>query len=158
MVEKTPTGGARIAQSAAPARRRFLKRRTIDAIHAYIFMSPAILGLLFFTLGPVVASLLLSFTDYDLLTDPQWVGLENYVDMFSQPLFWQSLRVSAIYSIVSVPMGLIAGLGLVVLLNRKMRGVTFFRSVYYLPTVISGLGLPCCGAGSSMPNSASLTY
>jgi ABC-type Fe3+ transport system permease subunit len=115
--------------------------RRYEAFHAYVFMTPAILGLLLFTLGPVVASLLLSFTDYDLLTDPAWVGAQNYAEMFGDSLFWQSMRVTAIYSIVSVPAGLALGLGLAVLLNHKMRGVMFFRSVYYLPTVISGVGV-----------------
>lgn len=121
--------------------RRRSRRLRAEAFHAYVFMSPAILGLLLFTLGPVIASLFLSFTEYNLITDPVWIGLENYVDMFSEELFWQSLRVSAIYSVVSVPLGLVLALGLAVLLNHKMRGITFFRSVYYLPTVISGVGV-----------------
>lgn len=104
-------------------------------------MSPAILGLLIFTLGPIIASLLLSFTDYNIITDPEWVGLKNYVDMFEERLFWQALRVSAIYSIVSVPLGLTLSLGLAVLLNHAMRGISIFRSIYYMPTVISGVGV-----------------
>lgn len=121
--------------------RRRSRRLRAEAFHAYVFMSPAILGLLLFTLGPVIASLFLSFTKYNLITDPVWIGLKNYVDMFNEELFWQSLRVSAIYSVVSVPLGLVLALGLAVLLNHKMRGITFFRSVYYLPTVISGVGV-----------------
>jgi len=104
-------------------------------------MSPAILGLLIFTLGPIIASLLLSFTDYNILTDPEWVGLKNYVDMFEERLFWQALRVSAIYSVVSVPLGLGLALGLAILLNHAMRGISVFRSIYYMPTVISGVGV-----------------
>lgn len=104
-------------------------------------MSPAILGLLIFTLGPIIASLLLSFTDYNIISDPEWVGLKNYVDMFEERLFWQALRVSAIYSIVSVPLGLTLSLGLAVLLNHAMRGISIFRSIYYMPTVISGVGV-----------------
>jgi len=130
------------SQAVPPAhspRRRSVRQR--EALHGYVFMAPAILGLLLFTLGPVIASLALSFTDYGLLTDPEWVGLENYRDMIGEELFWQALRVSTTYSLVSVPLGLVAGLGLAVLLNRRMRGVTLFRSIYYLPTVISGVGV-----------------
>jgi len=110
-------------------------------LHAYVFMSPAILGILIFTLGPVIASLFLSFTEYNIITDPQWVGLANYTELFQERLFWQAFRVSAIYSVVSVPLNLGFALGLAVLLNHKMRGMMIFRSVYYLPTVISGVGV-----------------
>lgn len=138
---KTLDHSSGVAPPAAAAVRKRGRLRRYEALHAYVFMAPAILGLLLFTLGPVVASLLLSFTDYDLLTDPAWVGMQNYGEMFSDGLFWQSLRVTAIYSVVSVPAGLVLGLALAVLLNYKMRGVMFFRSVYYLPTVISGVGV-----------------
>lgn len=117
------------------------RKRRSEAIHAYIFMSPAILGLLLFTLGPMAASFLLSFTEYNIITDPEWIGIDNYVELFNDRLFWQSLRVSAIYSIVSVPLGLSVALALAILLNHKMRGMLIFRSVYYLPTVISGVGV-----------------
>lgn len=126
---------------ALPERRKMPRRWNREALHAYVFMLPAILGLLLFTLGPVVASLFLSFTEYNILTAPTWVGLANYTEMFQDRLFWQSLRVSAIYSIVSVPLGLALALGLAVLLNHKMRGTMLFRSIYYLPTVISGVGV-----------------
>jgi multiple sugar transport system permease protein len=138
---KTRDHSSGVAPPAAAAARKRGRLRRYEALHAYVFMAPAILGLLLFTLGPVVASLLMSFTDYDLLTDPTWVGVQNYGEMFSDSLFWQSLRVTAIYSVVSVPAGLALGLALAVLLNHKMRGVMFFRSVYYLPTVISGVGV-----------------
>lgn len=133
-----PTSGA-IRNSAVPARRP--RRWGRDALHGYVFMSPAILGLLIFTLGPIIVSLLLSFTDYNIITDPEWVGLENYATMFGERLFWQALRVSAIYSVVSVPLGLGLSLGLAVLLNHAMRGILVFRSIYYMPTVISGVGV-----------------
>lgn len=134
-----PTSGA-MRNSAVPARRP-RRRWGREALHGYVFMSPAILGLLIFTLGPIVISLLLSFTDYNIITDPEWVGLANYTEMFGERLFWQALRVSAIYSVVSVPLGLGLALGLAVLLNHAMRGILVFRSIYYMPTVISGVGV-----------------
>ncbi len=112
-----------------------------EAIVCYIFMLPAILGLLLFTVGPMIVSLYLSFTDYDVLGSATWIGLDNYRKLFGEALFWKSLRVSAIYSVVSVPAGLVFALGLAVLLNQKMPGVYVFRSVFYLPTVISGVGV-----------------
>lgn len=135
-----PTAGGAVVAETAPAQRPS-RRWTRDALHGYVFMAPAILGLLLFTLGPVLASLWLSFTEYNILTPPQWIGLENYARMFRERLFWQALKVSTIYSVVSVPLGLVLSLGLAVLLNHGMRGILFFRSVYYMPTVISGVGV-----------------
>lgn len=137
----TPPLVREAGQTQAPRVPRPARRWNREALHGYVFMSPAILGLLIFTLGPIIASLLLSFTDYNIITDPEWVGLKNYVDMFEERLFWQALRVSAIYSIVSVPLGLTLSLGLAVLLNHAMRGISIFRSIYYMPTVISGVGV-----------------
>ena len=130
-----------ISRSRVGQGRRAGRVWTRETLHAYVFMAPAILGLLLFTFGPVVASLLLSFTEYNIITEPRWIGLDNYTEMFKDRLFWQSLRVSAIYSVVSVPLGLMLALGLAVLLNHKMRGTMVFRSIYYLPTVISGVGV-----------------
>jgi multiple sugar transport system permease protein len=112
-----------------------------EALDGYIFMSPAILGLLLFWLGPMVASALLSFTQYDMLGNPTWTGLENYRQLMQDELFWKSLRVSAIYSLASVPLVLAVSLLLAVLLNQKIRGMYFFRSIYYLPTVMSGVAV-----------------
>jgi multiple sugar transport system permease protein len=121
--------------------RRSARRWNREAFHGYVFMAPAILGLLIFVLGPIVASLFLSFTDYNIITDPEWVGLANYTQMFQERLFWQALRVSAIYSVVSVPLGLALSLGLAILLNQALRSILVFRAIYYMPTVISGVGV-----------------
>jgi multiple sugar transport system permease protein len=124
---------------SASAKRSWRQRK--ETIDAYVFMSPVIIGLLVFTIGPIIFSLFLSFTKYNLLSDPKWIGIDNYTKMYGEDLFWKSLSVSAIYSVVSVPVGLVVALFLAMLLNRKMRGVYFFRSIYYLPTVISGVGV-----------------
>ncbi len=123
------------------ARKPRLNVRTREAIECYLFILPAILGLLIFYIGPMIASFILSLTDYDLLTPPEFIGLDNYREMAGDPLFWQSLKVTSIYSVVSVPLVLAVGLFLAVLLNQKVRGSTFFRSVFYLPTVISGVAV-----------------
>jgi multiple sugar transport system permease protein len=138
---QTPSSADRLAMPERVPAQRPVRRWNREALHAYVFMLPAILGILIFTLVPVVVSLFLSFTEYNIITDPQWVGLANYREMFQERLFWQALKVSAIYSVVSVPLNLALALGLAVMLNHKMRGMIFFRSVYYLPTVISGVGV-----------------
>jgi multiple sugar transport system permease protein len=123
------------------ARRRGLSSRTREAIECYIFMMPVILGLLLFYLGPMIASLYFSFTDYDMLSSPEWVGLTNYSNLLNDDIFWISLRVTVMYSTISVPMVLVVALMLALLLNQKFKGVTFFRTVYYLPTVMSGVAV-----------------
>ncbi|MGH3491219.1 MAG: carbohydrate ABC transporter permease, partial [Actinopolymorphaceae bacterium] len=104
-------------------------------------MAPAIIGLLLFALGPMLASLFLSFTNFDMLTLPTWIGLENYRQLVSDDLFLKSLRVTAVYSLVTVPVILVISFVLALLLNQKIRGMYFFRSVYYLPTVMSGVAV-----------------
>jgi len=114
-------------------------RKRREAITFYLFISPWLLGFLFFTLGPMLLSLYSSFTDWDLLTSPVWVGLQNYSDAFADALFYQSLKVTAIYTLLYVPLDLLGGLMLALLVNARMRGVRFFRPVFYLPTVFSGV-------------------
>lgn len=131
----TPTRDA-----ATPSRRR-LSMSTREAIHCYIFMLPAIIGIILFWLGPMVASLYLSFTEYDILSSPEWIGLQNYRDLIDDELFWKSFRITTMYSVISVPLVLCTALGLAVLLNQQFRGIIFFRSVFYLPTVMSGVAV-----------------
>jgi multiple sugar transport system permease protein len=114
-------------------------RKRREAITFYLFISPWLLGLLFFTLGPMLLSLYTSFTNWDLLTSPVWIGLENYVQAFADARFYQSLKVTAIYTLLYVPLDLIGGLMLALLVNAKMRGIRIFRTIFYLPTVFSGV-------------------
>ncbi|GGD85690.1 carbohydrate ABC transporter permease [Paenibacillus nasutitermitis] len=120
---------------------KWLTRSRREALDAYVFMSPAILGLLIFMLGPIAASLYFSFTEYDILSTPQWIGLDNYKTLVQDELFWQSLKVTLTYSVTSVPMVLIVSLVLAVLLNRNIRGIYFFRTIFYLPAVMSGVAV-----------------
>lgn len=129
-----------MSTTSTPPRRK-LSMRSREAIACYVFMAPAILGLLLFAIGPMIASFLLSFTEYDMLAAPQWVGLANYQALIGDELFHKSLRVTAIYSLVTVPTILVLSFILANLLNQKIRGMSFFRSVYYLPTVISGVAV-----------------
>jgi multiple sugar transport system permease protein len=127
--------------SLTVARRRRFSGRTREAFECYIFMLPVILGLLLFYLGPMIASLYFSFTDYDMLSSPEWLGVQNYQDLANDDIFWKSLRVTVMYSVVSVPVVLMLALLLALLLNQRFRGVTFFRTIYYLPTVMSGVAV-----------------
>ncbi len=106
----------------------------------YLFASPWLLGLIFLTIGPMIASLVLSFSDYPVITPAKWVGFANYVKLFSDDaLVWKALKVTLTYSAGAVP--LILGLSFLValLLNQGMRGVRVYRTIYYMPAVISGV-------------------
>ena len=111
-----------------------------EAIQFYICISPWLIGLLVFVLGPMVASLFFSVTRWDLLSPPQFVGLRNYERLFTRdPLLWQSLRVTVLYTLMYVPAELVGGLALALLMHQPVRGVRVLRTLYYLPSVLSGV-------------------
>jgi multiple sugar transport system permease protein len=121
-----------------PKRRLNLARR--EALTFYALISPWLLGLILFVLGPMIVSLVVSFTRWDLLSPAKFVGLQNYEKMFSRdPLFWQSLKVTAIYTGVYVPLELVGGLLLALLMNQRLRFLGLFRTIYYLPSVLPGV-------------------
>jgi multiple sugar transport system permease protein len=105
---------------------------------ALVFLAPWFLGLTVITVGPILASLYLSFTDYNLLEDPSWIGAENYQRMMDDPRLLNSLRVTFTYVFTSVPLQLAAALGLALVLDRGLRGLALYRSVYYLPSLLGG--------------------
>jgi len=117
-----------------PTRRR-------EALLFYLFISPWLAGLLIFVAGPMLASLYLSLTRWDLLSPSRFIGLANYQEMLTgDPLFWHSLRVTTIYTLAYVPLDLVGGLACALLVNQKVRGIGLFRTVFYLPSVIAGVG------------------
>ncbi|MBW8349947.1 sugar ABC transporter permease [Bacillus sp. IITD106] len=107
----------------------------------WIFISPWIIGFLFFTGGPIIASLVLSFTSYNVIDTPKFIGLENFSKLFNDKLFYKSLTVTAYYVVLAVPFSIIVGLALAVLLNQKVKGQAFFRTMFYAPSIISGVSV-----------------
>ncbi|GAA4682758.1 carbohydrate ABC transporter permease [Phytohabitans rumicis] len=101
----------------------------------YLFLLPWFIGMLF-TVIPFFASLYLAFTDYNLLNAPQWIGLENFREMLQDPLLRQSLKVTFIYTFVSVPLSLVVALGVAMLLNQGIKGLPIYRAVFYLPSLL----------------------
>src|SRR5215213_2039177 len=113
------------AQTAQGARR---------ALWAYLFISPWVLGLALFIVGPMIVSLWWSFHAYDLLSPPYWVGLQNYEYAFTgDDLFWPSLGRSFYYAVLVVPLGMASSLALAMLLNQNVRGTNVFRTLFFLP-------------------------
>lgn len=115
--------------------RRFGVNR--EAATGYALILPWLIGLVIWNIGPFVASLYLSFTDYKILTSPEWIGLDNYVEMFTDDRrFWRVLRFTIGYSVVNVPLGLVGALLTATLLNQDVKGVGVWRTLYYLPAVL----------------------
>ena len=117
------------------------RTRHWEAIAGYLFISPWWIGFLVFTVGPFIASFVLSFTEWNLIKPPQFVGLQNYIDLFQDKLFWQALKVTTVYSLGRVPLGIIIGLAAALLLNQKVRLQSFWRVVYYMPVVLPGVAV-----------------
>lgn len=108
----------------------------------WLLVMPWVIGFLGFTLGPMIASAYLSFTDWDILTPPKWVGLRNFSFLFTRDdIALHSFRITIIYAIISVPLRLILGLAIALLMNQKVRGIFLFRTIYYLPAVLSGVAV-----------------
>jgi multiple sugar transport system permease protein len=113
-----------------------------EAIEGYLFILPWILGFLVFRLGPMLYSLFLSFTDYTAKGAPKLIGFENYIYMFTKdPRFIDSLRSTFSFVVGFLPLNLAIGLALALLMNQRVRGITVFRAIYYLPAVISGVAV-----------------
>lgn len=129
---------------AVPTRRPAVGQRarassSRESVAAYVFLLPWLIGFFVLTLGPLLASLYFSFTDFDLLTPPQWIGLDNFVEMFTQDRrFKAALGVTFRYVVFSVPLSLAFALLVAMLLNREIRGIGVYRAVYYLPSLLGG--------------------
>ena len=105
---------------------------------AYLFLLPWMIGMVLLTIGPMVVSLYLSFTDYNLLQVPNWIGLENFTRMLDDERLHNSFGVTFRFVLVSVPLQLIAALLLAVVLDRGLRGLALYRSIFYLPSLLGG--------------------
>ena len=133
MVESTRASGS-------AGRRRVSRARWREIRDGYLCVSLWLFGFVVFTAGPMVASLALSFTRYEILSPPVVIGVGNYTRMFTvDPLFWVSLRTTVVYTVLLVPLGVVGGYLLALLLNQAVSGLAFFRTLFYLPTVVPGI-------------------
>jgi len=115
------------------------RRRRASNISGYLFISPWLIGFLCFTLIPVVASFYLAFTKYDIVSSPTWVGLRNFIRMFTEDVrYKRSLKATFYYVLTAVPLRLVTALAVAMLLQRGTRLINFFRAVYYLPSIVGG--------------------
>ena len=116
-------------------------RERREALEFYLGISPWLIGLVCFTGGPILASLTISFTQWRLLSPPKWLGIQNYIDMFQDEGTRVSLGNTLFYTGLSVPLGLVTSLFVALLLNQRARGSTLFRTLFYLPTITSGVAM-----------------
>jgi len=132
--------GVPAVRTRVAARQSKVARRNL--IMGVLFATPWLLHLLLFTAYPILASFYYSFTDFNALQAPAFVGLDNYSEMFTgDPLFWESVVNTIVYAAMAIPAGVVFALGLALLLNTKVRLLPFWRTIYFLPTLVPDVAL-----------------
>lgn len=129
-----------------------------EARAGYLFISPWLIGAVVFLLAPMLVSLLLAFSSWDMIEPAKWVGLGNFADMARDDQFLSSLKVTAIYTLFSVPLGVIGSMALALLLNTKIKGQSIFRTLYYIPAVASAVAASLLWMRLFNPESGLLNY
>jgi len=117
-----------------------MKSSTKEAIAAYLFLMPNFLGFLAFTSIPVIVSFLLGFVKWDLLSAPQWVGFENFIALINDPYFWKYC-FNTVFLMMGIPLGMMGSLIIALAMNQKIKGIVFFRTTFFLPTICSGVAI-----------------
>jgi multiple sugar transport system permease protein len=140
-------------RGGAPSRRG---PRGNDERWAFLFVAPMVLGLAFLSAGPILATLGISLTSWDLLRAPELVGLDNYARLVDDKRFLMALRNTTFYTVVSVPAGLALSLGLALALNQSIRGISWIRTMYFLPLVTSAIAVGLVWAWIYSPTSGLL--
>lgn len=122
---------------APPAKRKGSRARRRENLYGYLFLTPWLLGFFGLFIGPGLVSLYLSLTKYDVLAPPQFIGAANYVKMFTDDeLFWPSLWRTFYFAGLSVPLGIFGSMFLAILLNMKLKGVSFYRTLFFMPSLV----------------------
>ena len=106
-----------------------------------LFAAPWLVGFLVFLAYPLVASIYFSFCDYSVLKPPVWIGLENYTELFQDELFWTALKNTLLYAAFALPAGIITSLSLAMLLNAKVKGMPFYRTIFFVPSLVPQVSL-----------------
>ena len=125
---------------------------------AYLMLSPFLIGLLVFIVGPLLFSMILSLMKWNIIGSPQWVGMENYQALVSDKVFWASFRNTFWYTIITVPVTIVLSLFLATLMNRAVRGVYILRAIYFSPITVSVIAVGLLWAWMYTPNYGFLNY
>lgn len=115
-----------------------MNERKKNILIAYIFLLPWFVGIIGLVIGPMFSSFYLSFTQYDLLTSPKWIGIENYTSMLNDPKLVNSIKVTLKFTFLGVPIQLISALLVAILLNKGLKGIGLYRTIYYIPSLLGG--------------------
>ena len=118
------------------SRPRFVARN-IESITGYLFLLPDLLGLLIFLIIPIAYAFFISLHDWNGLSPMRWNGLDNYLKLLSDTQFWASLKITAIYTLIYVPVLYVISLGLALLVNQRLPFMRFFRTIFFVPVVLS---------------------
>jgi multiple sugar transport system permease protein len=113
--------------------------RADKTIAFWLFISPWLIGFLVFTVGPMLSSVYVSLTSWDLITPPRFVGLANYTEAFQDPRVGQAIKVTLLYAVISVPLQTFLAFMVALLMNVDLPGIRFFRTIWYLPSLVSGV-------------------
>ena len=111
-----------------------------NSLTPYLFLTPALLVTSVFVLYPIVGVIFYSFTNYDIVTTPHWIGLGNYIQMAQDPTFWLALRNSIIY-LIATPTVMALSIVLAIIVNRKLPGINIFRALYYIPAISGSIAI-----------------
>ncbi len=122
-----------------------MKNRHRETVTALLFASPWLIGFCLFLLYPLMASLYYSFCDYSVLHPPVWVGTENYRDLFHDEVFWITLKNTGLFAALALPMGMFVAISLALMLNAKIKGMTIYRTLFYVPSLVPGASLAMLG-------------
>jgi multiple sugar transport system permease protein len=118
-------------------RRRVSPLTLRNTISGLLFIAPWLVGFALFTLYPILASFAYSFTQYDVVSAPRFIGLANYVDVFTgDPLFWQALGNTLYYGLIALPLGMLVAMSVSLLLNMQVRGLAVYRTLFFLPSIV----------------------
>lgn len=134
------------------------KNRRREMLAAFWFLLPNVIGFVLFMVGPLLASLGISFLEWNLLTPPKWLGIANFVKLVSDEDFWHSLRATLYYILGSVPLGIVSALALALALNQKLSGIRFYRTIYFIPVVSSMIAVALMWRWMYNPTSGILNY
>ena len=128
----------KLSSSSSPSKPRYSKQQKREWGVALLFLAPSIIGLVAFVLIPIVGGFVLSFTEWDLLSPPTWVGLDNYKEALTDdPLFWLSLKNTLVYAAITIIVGVPLSLGVALAVDTQLKGITIFRTIYFIPVVAS---------------------
>lgn len=131
-----------MAVKVSKKKKTWSKKQKNDALWGLLFVSPFIIGFIVFMLGPMLFSFYGSFTNYNLTSQMDFIGIDNFKQMFTQDeLFWKSLYNTGYYVLFNVPLTAIGSVFLALLLNQRVRGISIFRTIFYLPAVLSGVAV-----------------